>query len=125
LIEAILKRLEIRGYPGGIELSREAFNSFMNYPWPGNVRELANAVEHSVICAAEGQITPESLPDCMRDYCAARRQREPVVEDAETSERTRIALALRQAAGNKTLAAQILGMDRSTLWRRMQRLAMD
>ncbi|NCA70816.1 MAG: AAA family ATPase [Sphingobacteriia bacterium] len=125
LIEAILKRLEMRGYPGGLELNREAFNAFMNYPWPGNVRELANAVEHSVICATEGQIAPDSLPDCMRDYCAARRQRDPVAEDSETSERTRIALALHQAAGNKTLAAQILGMDRSTLWRRMQRLSMD
>ena len=125
LLETILKRLELRGYPSGLEISREAFYSFMNYPWPGNVRELANAVEHSVICATEGHITPESLPDCMRDYCQARRRSEPDTDDPAISEHHRITQALRQAGGNRTLAAQILGVDRSTLWRRMQRLRIE
>jgi PAS domain S-box-containing protein len=125
LLESILKRLEMRGYPGAPTISREAFSSYMNYPWPGNVRELANAVEHSLICAVDGQITPESLPDCMRDYCAARRRPEPPMAQPDLVERTRITEALRQASGNKTLAAQILGIDRSTLWRWMQRLQMD
>jgi transcriptional regulator with PAS, ATPase and Fis domain len=61
----------------------------------------------------------------MRDYCAARKRHEPSAVQPDVVERTRIAQALRQASGNKTLAAQILGIDRSTLWRWMQRLQMD
>lgn len=125
LIRFMLKRLEMRGYPAGIELTQDAIRSFMNYPWPGNVRELANAVEHSVICANGLRVSSESLPDSMRDYCVARtRSADAPPSGAGEDERSRIAHALLQADGNKTLAAQILGIDRSTLWRRMQRLGM-
>jgi transcriptional regulator with GAF, ATPase, and Fis domain len=122
LVDVLLKRLALRGYSAGIRLTPEAMRSFMNYPWPGNVRELANAVEHSVICAVDGMVRPESLPDTMREYCGARTRPLPADATAEVDDRVQIRDALRQAGGNKTLAAQILGVDRSTLWRRMQRL---
>lgn len=121
LIDAQLQRLADRGYQQKVRFSREAMRPIMNYPWPGNVRELANMVEHSLICAADGVVQPESLPDTLQQYCAARNQPtpqpEPMVDD-----RAAINNALRQAGGNKTLAAQMLGIDRSTLWRKMQKL---
>lgn len=125
LMDVLLKRLASRGYPADIRLSPEAVRSFMNYPWPGNVRELANAVEHSLICAVDGRILPESLPDAMRDFCMARSKGTAAKTATEVDERVQIRGALRQAGGNKTLAAQILGVDRSTLWRRMRRLMLD
>ncbi|MET0067402.1 MAG: sigma 54-interacting transcriptional regulator [Candidatus Thiodiazotropha sp.] len=125
LINVFLQRLTLRGYPPEISFSRDAMRSIMNYPWPGNVRELANVVEHSVICAVDGEVLPESLPDTLRDYCQARMQAPNHDVDLSATERDRIETALLKANNNKTLAAQILGVDRSTLWRRMQRLDMN
>ena len=124
LIDILQQRLIDRGYPREIVFSHDAMRSVMNYPWPGNVRELANVIEHSTICAIDGEILPESLPDTLREYCAARRRTstEPV---QKVDDREQIEIALRKADGNKTLAAQILKVDRSTLWRRMQRLGID
>lgn len=126
LLDVLHKRLVVRGYPADIRFAPDAVRTFMNYPWPGNVREMANAVEHAVICAtAEGVVTNESLPDSMKEYCNARRTL-PTIESTDLpDEHDQINTALRKANGNKTLAAQILGVDRSTLWRRMQRLGMN
>jgi transcriptional regulator with GAF, ATPase, and Fis domain len=124
LVDVLLRRLTARGYPADIRVGAGAMRSIMNYPWPGNVRELANAVEHSVICAQDGEIVPSSLPDAILEYCNAR-QHPAKAESAPVDDRGRIEAALRKANGNKTLAAQILGIDRSTLWRRMRRLGMD
>jgi transcriptional regulator with GAF, ATPase, and Fis domain len=124
LMDVLQQRLVTRGYPGNILFSREAMRPIMNYPWPGNVRELANVVEHSLICAVDNTVLPESLPDTLQQYCAARTntrsQKTPKID-----ERERIQNALRKANGNKTLASQLLDIDRTTLWRRMQRLDID
>jgi len=124
LIDALVQRLSERGYQGDISFSHEAMRPIMNYPWPGNVRELANMVEHSLICAVDGVVQPESLPDTLQEYCDARRHTQanpaPKINDRE-----RIENALRKADGNKTLAAQMLNIDRSTLWRKMQRLGIE
>jgi transcriptional regulator with GAF, ATPase, and Fis domain len=124
LIDAMLQRLADRGYPRDIHFSREAMRPIMNYPWPGNVRELANMVEHSLICAIDGVVQPESLPDTLQAYCDARRQTNSSAQ-AKIGDRERIEEALRNADGNKTLAAQMLDIDRSTLWRKMQRLGIE
>ncbi|MCB1734652.1 MAG: sigma 54-interacting transcriptional regulator [Gammaproteobacteria bacterium] len=123
LLEVLHKRLVVRGYPADIRFAPDAIRTIMNYPWPGNVRELANAVEHAVICAQNGVVGNESLPDSLQAYCHARRA-QPEQDVGKPDEHAEIEVALRKANGNKTLAAQILGVDRSTLWRRMQRLGM-
>ena len=125
LIEVLKQKLTARGYPESIHFSNEAMRPIMNYPWPGNVRELANVVEHSMICAIDDVVEVDSLPDSLSLYCQARQQdafteKMPVINDLE-----QIKDALLKANGNKTLAAQILNIDRSTLWRRMQRLNIE
>lgn len=124
LIDALMQRLSDRGYPQDIRFSREAMQPVMNYPWPGNVRELANMVEHSLICAIDGVVQPESLPDTLREYCDARQQTH-ARKVPKVDERVLIQDALQKADGNKTLAAQMLNIDRSTLWRKMQRLGIE
>jgi transcriptional regulator with PAS, ATPase and Fis domain len=125
LVEALKQRLEERGYSKSISFSAEAMRPIMNYPWPGNVRELANVVEHSVICAVDGTVYEESLPDSLSQYCRARRNTEAQEKTAAIDEKGRIIDALQHANGNKTLAAQMLKIDRSTLWRKMQRLGIE
>ena len=92
----------------------------MHCPWPGSIRELADRVEHGLICAIEGVVQRESLPGTLWPYCAARPQ--PVSKHAPlVDDRAAIQKALQEAGGNKTLGARIIGIDRRTLRRKMQK----
>ncbi|HRY05705.1 MAG TPA: sigma 54-interacting transcriptional regulator [Hyphomicrobiaceae bacterium] len=135
LLRHFCDNLEARGYPAGISCSAEALQILMNYHWPGNVRELENAVEHALICAVDGTVKPESLPEQIRMSVLAKQMwsgaDKAVQHPAESSAgdvdeddvaRREIENALVQANGNRSAAAKLLGVDRTTLWRRMQRL---
>lgn len=98
------------------------------YEWPGNVRELENAMERAVALAKFDEITPEDLPRKIASY------ESPTVEprdDAaelptvEELERRHIARVLKATDGNKTRAAKILGFDRRTLYRKLERYGID
>lgn len=125
LIEHFLDRLVTRGYARAT-LAPEALRTLLDYPWPGNVRELENALEHALICAIEGVIRPESLPQDIRDYRTDTSSLRPygslVTGDVESQQRGQILFALKRCDGNKAAAAKMLGIDRTTLWRRMRRL---
>jgi len=124
LIHYVCEQLVRRGYPDNLECDKESMRLMMDYPWPGNVRELANAVEHGMILAENGMVKPSSLPHDIRYYhpepAAAYTGNggQPAV-DAHCQE---IIDALDQSGGNRAEAARLLGIDRSTLWRRMHRL---
>lgn len=135
LLKHFCENLEARGYPAGVSCSAQAMNILMNYNWPGNVRELENAVEHALICAVDGTVTAESLPEQIRmsvlskQMWSAAEKGAATRADAATSDvgeddaaRREIEDALLQAKGNRSAAARLLGVDRTTLWRRMQRL---
>ncbi len=126
LIDHFCKRLDQRGYNTmNLECSNEAMRLMMDYPWPGNVRELENAIEHGVICVTGDQVGIESLPQDIREYQQSDLlDKENLSQDRREEDKFRrnIEAALKQCRGNKAKAAQLLGIDRSTLWRRMQKL---
>jgi transcriptional regulator with PAS, ATPase and Fis domain len=127
LIQHFTQQLIDRGYPADIEWSQEARNLMMNYPWPGNVRELRNAVEHGIICAEAGLVTAHSLPQDLNQYPGRSTMTNGQHLQAEQNEiqREEIIAALREAHGNRAEAAEKLGINRTTLWRRMQKLGID
>jgi DNA-binding NtrC family response regulator len=104
--------------PGAAEL-------LMAYPWPGNVRELRNSIERAVVLTSYDHLGPEDLPPKIRDH---RSQHVLVASDdpaellpLDEVEHRYILRVLESAGGNKTLAAKILGLDRKTLHRKLER----
>jgi PAS domain S-box-containing protein len=126
LVQHISERLIGRGYPDNLSCDQEAMRLMMDYPWPGNVRELSNAVEHGMILAEDGIVKPDSLPYDIRHYhsntasapAGSCQNRQPEIDP----HRKEILDALEKSNGNRAEAARSLGIDRSTLWRRMHRL---
>ncbi len=108
-------------------LTPEAASRLMDYAWPGNVRELQNAMERAVALARYEQVTVDDLPEKVRQY---RRSHVLVASDdprelvpMEEVERRYILRVLEAVGGNKTLAADTLGLDRKTLYRKLERYA--
>jgi DNA-binding NtrC family response regulator len=102
-----------------------AADLLLAYDWPGNVRELQNAIERAVALTRLDEITPEDLPERIRFW---KRSHLVVAADdpaelvaMEEVERRYILRVLEAVAGNKTLAAKILGFDRKTLYRKLER----
>ncbi len=96
---------------------------FQTYGWPGNVRELRNCVERAVTVCEGECVRPEHLPDHVRastrDHVRARRQDLTSLVTLQEMESRYIAWVLQAVDGNKRAAAQILGIDRKTLYRKL------
>src|SRR5262249_9211786 len=108
-------------------LSTAAAEKLLAYHWPRNVREVKNCIERAVALTRYEQIAVEDLPEKIRDYpqshvIVASDDGSDLVSMEEV-ERRYILRVLQAVAGNKTLAAQILGFDRKTLYRKLDRYA--
>ena len=104
-------------------LTPEAAEKLMSYGWPGNVRELQNCIERAVALARFDHIVVEDLPEKVRAYRASRvllGGEDPTdVLPLEEVERRYILWAVDALGGSRTLAAQKLGVDRKTLYRKL------
>jgi DNA-binding NtrC family response regulator len=104
-------------------LAPAALKALMSYEWPGNVRELENVIERAVALSTAGTIGPDDLPPSLR----AARQEFVAAGSAEGTslreiEERYILQVLDQTRGNQRRAAQILGIDRKTLYRKLKGL---
>src|SRR5262245_38691439 len=107
-------------------LSAEALEALMRYSWPGNVRELANTIERLVVSSRGSLIEVFDLPDRTGTINAAAPQQPfsdlPTLDDLE---RRYLLHVLEAAHGNRTRAAEILGIDRRTLYRMAERFGIE
>lgn len=103
------------------DLSREAMQLLVRYPWPGNVRELKSALDFSLIHCRGSLIQASDLPP----EITAINPQVLINEDNEPDEKDRIAAILQYTNNNRTEAAKILGMSRSTFYRRLVSLGLD
>ena len=105
------------------KLSPEAAAQLQEYSWPGNVRELENAIERAVILATNGTIHPAALPDKIRQRKSETLVSERTIPNPslEAIERAYIMWVLGAEGGNKSRAADVLGIDASTLHRKLSR----
>jgi len=106
-------------------LSPQALSAMMDYDWPGNIRELENAVERAVVCSTTEMIDISVLPREIRDQALEPRPSPGHLSPAEEfdwEQATRIRDTLDECKGNKTLAAKMLGISRTTLWRKLREM---
>ncbi len=125
LAQAFIDRLATRTRRALAGVDAVVAERLLAYPWPGNVRELENCIERAVALAVNDQIVLADLPKKLREHRA--HPPLPVGSDAATMptleefEGRYIASVLKASGDNKTQAANILGIDRRTLYRRMER----
>lgn len=105
-----------------LHIDSSCIEYLQEYSWPGNVRELQNIIERAAILSGDGKILPHHFPNTILNK--SNKTFESILKDNATLEQIEQAYIehiLIQTNGNKTRAAEILGINISTLWRKMQK----
>ena len=122
-VDYYLKKINERFSTNFLKLSDEAFNLFMEYHWPGNVRELINTIEQAVLKQWAGdEITSASLPSDMTGYgkAVSSTTDKPIMWEIKEMEKETIVEVIKATNGNKRQAALMLGISRSTLYKKIK-----
>jgi DNA-binding NtrC family response regulator len=107
-------------------LSREVLNILKDYDFPGNVRELENIIERGLALALDNVIEADHLPDDIREFkITTFRRIDGKLPTLEEQEIEYIKKVLVETSGNKSLAAEALGIDRVSLWRKIKRYGLE
>ncbi len=145
LAEYFLKKISRKYRKDVLGLSREVKAIFNSYHWPGNVRELFHVLERALIVESTSILTPDSLPKYLRDrigpvplpekhgslmYCEDDLAREliyhlPITEAKRRFERMYLERLLSKTRGNISLAANVAGIRRQNLYRKLEQLNID
>jgi len=128
LIEHFVNKAAEAAKKPPLDVSSEALAVLTAYSWPGNVRELENAIERAVAFARGAVLTPDDLPERVRTSGSASALIARSVEQNLTMrevEREYILEVLRRTGGNKSRAAELLGLDRKTLYRKLDEYRAD
>ncbi len=125
LAQEFVNRFAARTGKNVTGFSSAAAARLLAYLWPGNVRELQNCVERAVALTRYTELAVDDLPESVREYRPTRlliASDDPTeLPPMEEVERQYIRRVMRAVSGNKTLAAQVLGFDRRTLYRKLER----
>ncbi|HEC20148.1 MAG TPA: PAS domain-containing protein [Gammaproteobacteria bacterium] len=150
LASHLLSNIVRRGYGGEVRFSPQALQALEAYHWPGNVRELSNVIEYAMVHVNGAEILPHHLPQEVLSTSQAQqaplgvapseirvdgpkamsaKPGEPLSlgltryyqRPSPEEEKAAIVRALQEAGGNKTAAAERLGMSRTTLWKRLKK----
>ena len=134
LINYFLGEFKNKGYKAIRAVSSEVMNAFNSYIWPGNIRELENAIEHALVCTKDDYITIKSLPFDIKEMWHQQRQKLKPHEMSADLKKTaskgtkksykkvtakECRRVLKECGGNKAMAARTLGIDRTTLHRKI------
>ena len=119
LAAAFLKRYNER-YGLDARITESGLKALCEYSWPGNVRQLQHMIERLVILAPGGRITEDAVEDAIRSSSPKEEPGETLAE----AEAEQIRKVLAATGGNKSRAARILGIERKTLYRKLERMGL-
>ena len=117
LAEAFLYEFKERHNRPDVHMTQDFKEVLIDCAWPGNVRQLRNVIEHAMIMSTDGALTPKELPE---EILASRWIRKPDLLTEEV-----ILATLNRTHNNRSEAAELLGVGRTTLWRAMKKLGID
>ncbi len=123
LAQHFIRKIAARSGKAVVGLSAEAARALIDYDWPGNVRELENSLERAMALTSFKEIAVEDLPEKIRKHrrailATATGTPDELISLAEVEQRY-VRQVLGAVGGNKTMAARILGIDRRSLYRRL------
>ncbi len=128
LISHIIRKLCVTKENGTPAISKKTMEILLNYDYPGNVRELENILEHALIICRGKEIKPDHLPISIQKRSAIHKPgisiAQVVTSGSNGGEREKIFRMLKQHNGHREKTARALGIDRTTLWRKMKRLGL-
>ncbi|MEJ8544768.1 sigma-54 interaction domain-containing protein [Brevibacillus borstelensis] len=118
LVWSIIREIEERDDRCIVEVSEQVFELFAKHDWPGNVRELRNVVERMVLLCKGGRLDLSDAAFFAKKVHHGRKTQDlpPDIDEADLIRRV-----LQETKGNRAEAAKILGMDRTTLWRKQKK----
>jgi transcriptional regulator with PAS, ATPase and Fis domain len=105
-------------------ISPNALKIISHYKWPGNIRELENVIEHAFVVCNSDALRTEHLPQKLQQLkkeLALQNEKPPEATPLENAERQLIESTLRKHKGNRTKTASELGINKTTLWRKMKK----
>ncbi|MEA1969396.1 MAG: sigma 54-interacting transcriptional regulator [Thermodesulfobacteriota bacterium] len=127
LAESFFRRIQLKSGKHDIKgVSNHAFEILMAYPWPGNVRELKSAFEYAFVACQGKMIEPEHLPVNILNHGnsaanSSSGSRVVAARSMDEIKKIRLREALDQARGNKSEAARILGISRTSVWNQIKK----
>jgi two-component system response regulator AtoC len=125
LAEYFLTKYALRNQKEISHISPPSLSLLCEYLWPGNVRELEHVIEQAVALTTNPVLLPEDFPPKFRGTASARHDVERAASSLREGVKRHIRSVLKQAQGNKKLAAQLLGINRRTLYRLAERYQID
>ena len=125
LADHFVARLRLRQNKDISGISEQALARLMDHDYPGNVRELENAIEHAFVLCRSGLIEPAHLPATFLTGDDIRRPLHQLGMSLQALERVHIEDAIRRNGGNRRAAARELGINPSTLFRKVKALSID
>ncbi|MDR3567367.1 MAG: sigma 54-interacting transcriptional regulator [Syntrophobacteraceae bacterium] len=122
LAESFFQKIRLKSGKDITGISNYAMELLMDYDWPGNVRELKGALEYAFVTCRENMIQSHHLPpDIRREKHLEKRTRNPQKTNREELKKKQLIEALSRANCNQSLAAEMLGVSRVTVWNQMKR----
>jgi PAS domain S-box-containing protein len=125
LAEDFFRKMKLKSGKDIQGISRDAMETLMRYAWPGNVRELKSAFEYAFVTCQNSMIQAAHFPSTLLRPENHGRAAKTVTINMQEIEKRELIEALKRARGNKSKAAEFLGVSRVTVWNRMKRFNID
>src|SRR5262249_23318769 len=126
LVQGLVKRFSSKFSKEVSAVSPEALALLTRYAWPGNIRQLEHVIQYAVLLSTGLELLPAHLPQQLKDYIAPTAEsgparQKPLIESRQAMEREHIQQALTKCTDRRVRAAEMLGVSRVTLHRKMKK----